>query len=113
VEDALLFHEPRHEVEVCLAILYAECPLRIRPRETQLVVGMSEPLEHLLQDLGYGELLVYAGLARELEEPQPGHDLGPVDHEVIVPHALAEAAAYAVEQPLLAALHAQRHEHGL
>ncbi len=100
VEDALLLHEPRHEVQVRLAVLHAELALGIAALAPDLEVRVALRREHGLQDLQHAHVLVDLAVAREREEPQPRHHLGAVAREVHRALAAREAADQAVDGPL-------------
>ena len=98
VEDALLFHQPRHEVEVRLPVLDAVLALGVVAGELQLEIGEAAILEDLLDDVGRRHLLEDAAVGVAREKPQPRHDLGPVAAAaVLVLVARGESADHAVE----------------
>ena len=93
VVDAFLFHQPGGEVEIGLAVLHAVIARLERALE---LVSSRRALQHLLQDVGNGDVLKDPALRVARQEPELRHDLGAIPGKTLVLAALREA----VQMPL-------------
>ena len=75
VEDALVFHQARDEVEIGLAVLHAVLPRIVRALQVEPVVGIAAVAEDLLDDVGDRLVLKNAGVVEVSQEREPGHQL--------------------------------------
>src|SRR5262245_25680931 len=108
VIDPFFFHEAAREVEVRLAVLHAK--VAGLEAALQLKNGVDS-LQHLLQDVGNGDVLKNAALRPLAQQPELGHDIHPVSSKNVVPLALRDAAANAVEMTLLSVWKRQMNRH--
>ena len=71
--DAVLFHQPAHEIEVGLTVLHAVFQLWTRALFGQLgfVIGEAAVVENLLDDIGRLLVLKYPAIGGPREQPQP------------------------------------------
>jgi hypothetical protein len=107
VVDPLLFEQPGDEVEVTLLVLHADLSLAGRVRELELVVPEAVGPEDVLQD-GLDVLLVEDPAVLLLrEQPQPGHELQPVQDRGRGDLLLCEARDHARDDPSIAVVEAQ------
>ncbi len=103
VVNALLFHQPGHEIEVRFAVLDAVLALGITLRAAQVERRTLHRLEHGFDDFEHRLVLEDLAVAGEREEPEPGYELGAVVREVAVRAELDEAIDDAVDDALVAA----------
>src|SRR6478672_751526 len=111
--DALVFEQPRDEVVVALAVLYAVDPLAVRPEGLELELGNAVVLEHLLHDVGDGLVLEDAAIRCARQEPEPGIDRRLVREVAATMLPRAEARDEAVEVTLGVVALLDRYRHRL
>ncbi len=115
VVDPLLLHQPRHEVEVGLAILDAVLPRFVLAAVAQAVVDRLEALvgEHRVDDVWHVHRLEDPAVGGARQEPDPGAERHPVD-EVPPRHAgLRETRDVAVEETRRSVFEIHAHRHAL
>ncbi len=97
VEDAILLHEPRDEIEVGLAVLDAVLHRRVAAVEREVEVLKAAVLKDLLQDVA--NFLVVEDFAVRIagQRPGPGNDFHLVMDEIRVGTTLRKVAYHAIE----------------
>ena len=101
VVDAFLFHQAADEIEVRLAVLDAIFFLLVAAGEFDFVIAESVSLEHFLDDVRHTFLLENPAVRSAREEPQPGHDRGPVLGVTAHVGGLHQATDKAIEKALV------------
>ena len=95
------------------AVLDAVLPFGVALGALDLKVVVALRFEHLLDDVEHAQVLKNLALARERQEPQPGHDLRPVRGQLVfAPPQLHEAANQAVNDARPAVRQLERDDHG-
>ena len=97
VENAVLLHQARDEIEVGFTVLDAVLALIIGGGQRELVVLEAATLEDLLDNVRDGLVLEDAAIGNAGKEPEPGHDFHLVVGEADVGTALGKSADKAVE----------------
>jgi hypothetical protein len=84
VEDAVLLHQTGDESEVGFAVLHAVVARGVLAEQVEAKALGREtgPRQHLLQDVGGGEVLKDAAVMAVLQAPDPRHELGLVELEM-------------------------------
>ncbi len=97
VEDPLVLHEPRDELEGGLVVLDAVLAGVVGGGQGILEVGEPQIGEDLLDDVRHGLVLEDLAVGGEIAHPQPGNQLGVIGREVLVRPGLHEAADETVD----------------
>ncbi len=79
IEDALVLQQPRHKVEVGLAVLHLVFIFLVGALSAELEIAEAVVGKDLLDDVDHVLLLEDAGIGAAGQEPQPGHDARVID----------------------------------
>lgn len=101
VEQTVLLHQTRHEIEIRLPILHAIVPRLKGALQLQLIIGEPQILKNLPNDVRDGLLLKDSTVRCPRQEPKPGHHGRAVVGKPAVASRLAEAADHPVEVAFL------------
>jgi hypothetical protein len=75
IVDPLFLEQPRHKIEMCFPVLYAELAFRVALRAADVHVGDGVFAQHLLHDVEHAQVLEDPAVAAQREEPERRHDL--------------------------------------
>src|SRR5262245_7231496 len=81
VKDSLFFHQPRDEIEIGLAVLYAIFARLEGAVKAVGEIGEAVLLENFRDDVGHGEVLKNAAIAGAGQSPEPGDERGVIRGE--------------------------------
>src|SRR5215475_2551424 len=81
VKDSLFLHQPRDEIEISLAVLYAIFARLEGAIEAAGEIGETVIFENLRDDVGHGHVLKNAAIAGAGQRPEPGDERGVIRGE--------------------------------